>query len=76
MTKRIREIRAELQLMATYESMKLWRLARRAEEHRVSPEVIHEIRREANKVYTNYVAYPDRLLNWKTEYKFKYAFKY
>lgn len=73
--KRLEQMREELKQMAEKEAMNLWRLARRAEKHNVSRDVIHEIREEASWLHTTAQAYPDRLLDWKFTYEHKYAFR-
>ena len=74
MTKRLREIHDELMEMAEKESMNLFRLARRAKAKGVSAKTVTEIRNEALELEYNYQAYPERLLDWKTKSKLKYAF--
>ena len=73
--KRLEQMKAELEVMAEREAIKLWRIARRAQKHGCSNELVQAIREEANWLYTTGQAYPDRLLDWKFEYEFKYAFK-
>ena len=73
--KRLRQMRDELSYMAEREAMKLWRIAKQAEKRNCSAELIRAIREEANWLNTYGYAYPERLLAWEFEYKFKYAFK-
>lgn len=73
--KQLREIREQLKEMAEAEAMKLWRLARNAQKRGCSSEVVNKIREEANWLHTTGTSYPERLLDWKFEYDFKYAFK-
>lgn len=69
--KRLREIQNELYEIAEKEAMKLFRLARRCEEHGVSANIIVDIRNEAFELHNT--GYPERLLDpFKT---WKYAFK-
>lgn len=75
MNKELRAITDRLKEMAEREAIRLWRLARTAEKHGCSVELIHEIRKEANWLYSNATTYPDRLIYWKTKYELKYAFK-
>lgn len=74
--KRLESMRWELKNMAEKEAIKLWRLARKAERHNVSNELIYKIREEATCMYITMTTYPDRLLERDFEYKFKFAFKY
>lgn len=76
MDKRLETMRNELKEMAIREAIKLWRLARRAEKHGVSKEVINDIREEGFIMNNTMTSYPDRLLEWNFKYKYKYAFKY
>jgi len=70
---KIRDIRHELIYIANREACKLYRIARKAEKHRVSLEIVTEIRKEASNLYVNITAYPERLL--ETDRKWKYAFR-
>lgn len=72
---RLQSMRFELADMAKAEAMKLWRLARRAEKKNCSLELVTAICEEANWLHTTGTAYPERILSWKFEYEFKYAFK-
>ena len=69
--KRLYEIRCELAEIADREAMKLFRMARRCEEHGVSYNIVADIRNEAFELHNT--GYPERLLdpfkNW--EYAFK-----
>lgn len=73
---RLDSIRYDLIMMAEREAMKLWRLARKAQEHSVSNECINNIREEAFIMHNTMRSYPDRLLNIYLMERFKYAFKY
>lgn len=73
--KKLKEMREQLKQLAEAEAMKLWRIARRAQKHGCSAELVQKIREEANWLHTTGQAYPDRLLEWEFEYKFKFAFK-
>ena len=73
--KRLEKMREQLISMAEAEALKLWRIARKAEEHGCSVELVCSMRREANWLHNEGTAYPDRLLDWKFKYEFKYAFK-
>lgn len=75
MDKRFREMRYELVDMAKAEAYRLWRLARKANEHGCSNELVAAIREEANWLHTTGRSYPERLLGWQFQYEFKYAFK-
>lgn len=66
--KRIKEYFSKV---AEHEAMKLFRLARKAQEHGVKIEIIHEIMEEANYLLTTCTTYPGRLF----DSIFKYAFK-
>lgn len=72
---RLRQIRNELSQMSEREAIKLWRIARQAEKRNCSVELIRAIREEANWLHTNGQSYPERLLEWRFEFIFKYAFK-
>lgn len=71
---RLTDMRYDLMMMAERESMKLWRLARKAKEHGVSSTVVQSIREEADIMHNTMTAYPERLLDWDFKYKYKYAF--
>lgn len=73
--KRINEIRQELKEMAEKEATKLFRLAWRAEEHGCKRETVEAIRDEARWLHETAQAYPDRIVHWEFEYKFKFAFR-
>lgn len=77
MSKRFKDMRYELIEIAEKEATRLWRLARRAEKHGVSKEVINNIREEATMMYSTMRAYPERLLTIDCGYpiKFEYAFR-
>lgn len=74
MTKRLNEIGDELRHMAEHESMKVFRMARRAEKKGCSADLVNAIRNEGHDLYNNYMSYPERLLDWRTKSKLKYAF--
>lgn len=73
--KRIRTMRDELKIMAEQEATKLYRLARRAQKHECNQTTINQIRDEATWLNTTATAYPDRLIHFDFEYRFKYAFR-
>lgn len=73
--KRLVDVRHQLIEMAKEEATKLWRLARRAKSHGCSAELVKAIRDEANWLWDTGTSYPERILTWKFEYEFKYAFK-
>lgn len=75
MNKELREITQRLKEMAQKEAYKLWRLARKAQRHGCSAKLVEAIREEGTRLYNEMQTYPDRLVYWKTEYEFKYAFK-
>ena len=60
--------------MAEKESLRLFRMARRAEAKGVSRETIKAIREEAFSLAQNYATYPERLLMWNAKTELKYAF--
>ena len=68
-------IRNRLIEKAEEEATRLYRMARVASKHGCSQAIVNEIREEANWLHTTATAYPDRLVHWKFEYEFKYAFK-
>lgn len=71
MNRQLREMYDQLQEIAEREAMKLFRLARRCEEHGVSANIIVDIRNEAHELHMT--GYPERLLDpFKV---WKYAFK-
>lgn len=69
----LKEIRIRLIEIAEQEATRLYRMARKLQEHGGSPATVAEIREEANYMWTNMTGYPERLLD--TETKWKYAFK-
>ena len=73
--KELKEIRNKLKEKAEREATKLWRMARKAQQHGCSSKLVHEIREEANWLHGTATAYPDRLIHWEFEYKYKYAFR-
>ena len=69
-------IRSELVQMAQREAYHLWRLARKAEEHGVSPDTVAAIREEADYCYRTLTVNPIQMIEWDDfMYKLKYAFK-
>lgn len=72
--KEFARMREELANKAEREAMRLFRLARQAEKHEAKSTAMI-IRKEAHNLLTNYRTYPERLLEWDFEYKFKYAFR-
>ena len=58
--KKLRKIREQLVEIAEQEATKLFRLARRAEAHGCSNEMVGAIREEAIEIYPT--GYPERLL--------------
>ena len=73
--KELKEIRNILKEKASRESTRLWRIARKAQQHGCSGELVQEIRKEACWLHSTATAYPDRLIYWEFEYKYKYAFR-
>ena len=73
--KQLREIRRNLTDIARVESMKLFRLSRRAEKHGCSEKLVAEIREEARWIWNIGDSAPERLLSWEFEYRVKFAFK-
>lgn len=73
--KELDAIKNYLEEKAEKEAYRLWRIARRALKHKCSQQLVNEIREEANWLHTTAQAYPERLLEWNFEYKFKYAFR-
>lgn len=73
--KELEAIRNQLKEKADKEAHRLWRIARRAWKRGCSQQLINAIRAEANWLHTTATAYPERLLEWEFEYKFKYAFR-
>lgn len=73
--KELEAIRWQLKEMAEKEANRLWRIARRALKHGCSQQLVNAIREEARWLHDTGSAYPDRLVHWKFEYDFKYAFR-
>ena len=73
--KELKEIREQLIQMAETEAVGLWRSARNAQKRGCSPETVNKIQEEADWLHTTGTAYPDRLIDWKFGYEFKYAFR-
>lgn len=73
--KELKEIRYKLIEMAEKEATQLFRFAWRAKAHGCKPETVEAIRNEARWLHETATAYPDRLVHWKFEYDFKYAFR-
>lgn len=71
----LRNIRSQLIEMAEKEATNLFRLAWRAKEHGCQPKTVEAIRNEARWLHDTATAYPERLISWDFEYKFKYAFR-
>lgn len=74
MTQELRQIREQLQETAKAEAIRVWRLARRMQEHGCDPERIDKAQREGWELYNVMgCGYPERLLDpfkvW--EYAFK-----
>jgi len=74
LTRELNDIRYKLGEMAEKESLRLFRMARRAEAKGVSRETIKAIREEAFSLAQNYATYPERLLMWNAKTELKYAF--
>lgn len=75
MRRRLREIRAELEQMAEKESKRMYRLAWRSYDHGCKEETVDSIISEARWLHEIATAHPDRLIRWKFEWEFKYAFR-
>lgn len=74
--KELQKIREYLKEMAEKEATKLFRFARKAQNHGCKHETAEAIRNEARWLHeTAANGYPDRLIYWEFEYKFKYAFR-
>ena len=74
--KELRKIREHLKEMAEKEATKLFRFAWKAQKHGCKHETVEAIRNEARWLHeTAASGYPDRLIYWKFEYDFKYAFR-
>ena len=72
MNETFKNIRNELIEISEVEATKLYRLARKLQDHGGKAEVVAKIRVEANELHLN--AYPERLLDpFKT---WEYAFKF
>lgn len=69
------EIRQRLMDLAECEAAKLYRLARKAQEHNCDKSTVCLIREEATWLHTTAQAYPDRVIQFVFDYKFKFAFK-
>lgn len=74
MTKDLDAIRWQLHELAEKESIRVWRLARRAEAKGCSAELVNAIRSEGFALHNEYTAYPERLIAWNTKDRLKYAF--
>lgn len=72
MSKELENIRYQLIEMSEKEAIKLYRLARKLQDHGGSAEVVAKIREEASELHLN--AYPERLLDpfkaWEYAFKF------
>lgn len=73
--KQLKEIRRNLTEIARVESMKLFRLAKRAEKHGCSEKLVAEIREEARWIWNIGDSSPEMLLSWEFKYRVKFAFK-
>lgn len=73
--KQLKEIRRALEELAEREATKLWRLAREAQKRGCSQKLIDDLREEGWECHTNLQHNPDAMMDWKFEYKMKYAFK-
>lgn len=71
----IHKIHRDLVRMAEREATHLWRLARKAEEHGVSPDTVAAIREEADYCYYTLTASLAKMVEWDFQYKMRYAFK-
>lgn len=74
-SKRLERIREELEEMAERESLKWFRIARRAIKKGCSEKLIEEIRNEAFWLHNTATTYPDRLIEPDFEYKHKFIFQ-
>lgn len=74
--KEIIKIRDQLTEKIRKESMRLFRLAWKAEQHGCSKTLVEEIRNEARWLDTTAQVYPEKVLCWDFEYKYEYKFKY
>lgn len=72
--KKLNEMRYELEAMAEKEAYKWWRIARRAEAHGCSTQLVNEIREDADYAWYTLKTYPDRVLSWKLPFEHKYIF--
>lgn len=72
MNKELREIREQLEEIATQEANKLYRVARKLQSHGGSDKTVAKIREEAYLLH--FCAYPERLIDPFT--KWEYAFKF
>lgn len=71
MNKEIRDIRWQLEEIAEHEAMKVFRMAKRLQDHGGTPEKVREIRNEAFELLDS--RSPEKLINpFK---RWKYAFK-
>lgn len=64
----------EIRMSAEKEAYRLWRLARKAENHGCK-KTAEEMRQEARELHTTMTAYPERIIADSFKYKFKYAFR-
>lgn len=72
--KELKEIKQKLEEIIERKYIRLWRLARRAENKGCSPALVNAIRNEGWEIY-HMRNYPERILTWQNEYTLKYAFK-
>lgn len=69
----LENIRWALEELAEKEATYLYRLARRMEKHGCDPKMVRKCRDEAGELHLT--GYPERLVDWRTHYRFEYAFK-
>ena len=68
--RKIERIRDELTQIAFVEQFRLFRMARKAQEHGCSQALVDDIKREAWEMYRCYMHSPDSLLNPFASYKY------
>lgn len=71
----LNSIRDQLSEVINKETKFLWRLARDAQKRSLFS-LADDIRKEADMLYHNMWAYPERILDWKFEHETKYAFRF
>lgn len=74
MTEYLNKLHYELKEMAGKEAIKVWRMGHRAKAKGCSPELVKEIMDEGWDLYSTYSTYPERLLDFRTKYRLRYAF--